>query len=191
MATPYKRFPVPEFDRDALKGMSWETPKLLDAAAAAQLIEARRRGDQASVGCYPIAASEALFDRFKIRGEHRHALLCILPDRKVTVLGRSFAWKIQRAWLVDPLAAEGSDLVAEWTTTRPMNTRLGPENGIAIGNKALYALCGNRYGDHWIGNRTLVQGDWRAPGASGGFAILAASEPKANNFHDCNLYFSW
>jgi len=187
----YKRFPIPEFDRDALKNMNWAAPEFLSASDAENLISKRRSGDTGAVGCYPVMPNPALFDKLSIEGEHRHAVLCILPKKEVSVFGRSFAWKIQHAWVLDSKNPEVGKVLISWETVRPMNTRLGPDNGVTIEQPAVFMLCGNRFGKHWIGNRTLLQPEWRREGASGGFAILSSSNPDSKDFHDCNLYFYW
>jgi hypothetical protein len=117
-------------------------------------------------------------------------MLCILPDRS-RVMGRSNAWPVQQAWIVSSLQPQSLKIVAQWKTPRPMNVRLGPDDGIELAENVVYVLTGHRYGDHWIGNRSIVQPDWKKAGAAGGFAILSASSDDVNNFHDCNLYFSW
>ncbi|MGO8831923.1 MAG: hypothetical protein ACLQE9_03790 [Roseiarcus sp.] len=190
MAVGFKRFPIPEFDHVALKNMSWTPPKFLQPAEAQRLVSARLNGDAGSLGAYPVMPDDALFDRLRIRGEHRHAVLCILPDRS-RVMGRSNAWPVQQAWIVSSLQPQSLNVIAQWKTPRPMNTRLGPDDGIELAQNVVYVLTGHRYGDHWIGNRSIVQSDWKKAGAAGGFAILSASADDVNNFHDCNLYFSW
>jgi hypothetical protein len=192
MAVPYKRFPIPEFDRDALKNMAWQVPSFISEDAARKLAEERHKGSTKDLGAHAITPgplSAALFEKLKLQGEHRHTFLCLLPD-SASVFGRSFAWAIQHAWIVDSLAADRFNALASWETPRPMNTRLGPEDGIVLSHKAVYVLTGHRYGTHWIANRMMIEPGWRKPGAQGGFAILAASTGK-NDFHDCNLYFAW
>lgn len=193
MAVPYKRFPVPAFDRDALKNMAWQAPSFINEDAAKKLVEDHQKGGAKGFGAHAIAPgplSNALFEKLKLQGEHRHAILCLLPQDTVTVFGRSFAWPIQHAWILDSLAADRSNAVASWETSRPMSTRLGPEDGVKISQKFVYVLTGHRFGDHWIANRMMIQPDWRQDGAKGGFAILGSSTDK-NDFHDSNLYFAW
>ena len=99
-----KRFPIPEFDHDALKSLDWTAPDLLGPEAAARIVEAAGDGDASAYGAYPVAASDAFLDSLSVRGDHRHALLCVMPAAGVRMLGRSYAWKIQRA-----VAAPGVD----------------------------------------------------------------------------------
>jgi hypothetical protein len=190
MTVSYKRFPIPEFDHVSLKGMPWAPPTFLDAAEAQRLVSSRLKGDLDSIGAYPVMPSDSCFDVLRLRGEHRHAVLCILPDRAIA-MGRSNAWPVQQAWIVSSIQPPDLKIIEQWKTPRPMNTRLGPANGIELSAKVVYLLTGHRYGDHWIGNRSIIQPEWRKEGASGGFAILSASADNVNNFHDCNLYFSW
>lgn len=183
-----KRFPIPEFDRDQYKNMAWEPPKLLSEAEQAQLVARAASGDASAYGCYPVAASEALFERFAVRGPNAHAVLCLLPPKGVRVLGRSWAWQIQRAVVIDSLDPAKARVLQEWKTPRPMNTRLGPDNGVELPGGPVYALFGHLYGKHWIPNRTMR--DTRVPGGKG-FAVISSSDESNNDFHACNLTFSW
>ena len=99
-----KRFPIPEFDHDELKSLDWTAPDLLDAAAAERIIAAAGGGDTSVYGAYPVAASDAFLEALSVRGEHRHAVLCVMPATGVRMLGRSHAWKVQCA-----MAAPGVD----------------------------------------------------------------------------------
>lgn len=186
-----KRFPIPEFDRDQFKNLEWTPPAFLSKEDQDRLIAAQKAGDAQVCGGYPIQADDAFYDHFSIRGEHRHAILCVLPDRPVTVVGRSFAWYKQRALMVDSLDPTRATVLHDWRTPRPMNTRLGPENGVTLPGGILYVVCAHRYADHWIGNRTLIDNEWtNAPGGHG-FRILSSSDDRMNDFHHCNLSFSW
>ena len=127
-----KRFPIPKFDRDAYKNMEWAPPRLLSADEQQKLVAAARAGDPSVVGSYAVDAGEAFYDRFKIRGPHRHVVMCVLPPGKARLVGRSWAWFIQRALLVDSLDAAKARVLHDWTTPRPMNTRLGPEDGVEV-----------------------------------------------------------
>ena len=187
----YKRFPVPEFNRDELKDLAWQAPSPLAQDEIDRLIEKRNAGDASVYGAYAVMPGEALFDKFAFRGEHRHALMCLLPDGETTVIGRSWAWPIQGAKLVDSLDPEGCSVIADWRSMRPMNTRLGPEDGIEVGGGVLYALMGHRYADHWIANRTIVQGDWAPASGGDGFRIVSSSDDDLDDFHDCVLSFQW
>jgi hypothetical protein len=50
-------------------------------------------------------------------------------------------------------------------------------------------VAGHKYADHWIVNRTLVEK--MAPAAGKGFGMLSATEDDNDDFHACNLTFSW
>lgn len=184
-----KRFPIPEFDRDQYKNMAWQQPALLSRDEQRRLIEAADSGKTDVYGSYAVEADEAFYERFKLRGPHRHAVMCILPKKDIRLVGRSWAWPIQRAVVVDSLDAGQARVLQEWKTPRPMNTRLGPDNGVAIGAGVVYALLGHRYSDYWISNRTLTDTRGATPGK--GFSVVSASDEDNHDFHACNLSFSW
>src|SRR5688572_12133133 len=127
-----KRFPIPAFDRDQYKNMEWDAPRLLSRAEHATLLERAKSGDPGAFGSYPVEADDAFFGRFAQRGPHRHAVMCVLPRTQVQLVGRSWAWPIQRALLVDSLDTANAKVLHEWKTPRPMNTRLGPDNGVVL-----------------------------------------------------------
>lgn len=185
-----KRFPIPEFDHNDLKGLAWTPPELLDLAEAARIVEAAGDGDESACGAYPVAASDAFLDALSIRGEHRHALLCVTPAAGARVTGRSYAWKIQRM-----AAAPGADgpparLLADWKTPRPMNTRLGPADGTSAPAAAMYVVLAHRYSDHWVANRTIIDNGWT--GASGsGFRVLSCDDDESGDFHAAVVSFDW
>lgn len=184
-----KRFPIPEFDRDQFKNMQWAAPRLLSRDEQAKLIERARGGDATAYGSYAVEADEAFYERFKLRGPHRHAVMCLLPRGEVKLVGRSWAWPIQRAVVVDSLDAANARVLQEWKTPRPMNTRLGPDQGVGLEGGVVYAVFGHRYSDYWISNRTLNDTRGAAPGK--GFSVVSASDEDNHDFHACNLSFSW
>jgi hypothetical protein len=184
-----KRFPIPAVDYEQFKNMEWAPPALLAPAAQAQLLRAAEAGEAGAFGCHAVAADDAFYDRFRLRGAHRHVRMCLLPKGEVSVVGRSHAWAIQGALIVDSLDAASCTVLHEWKTPRPMNTRLGPDDGVTLPGGVVYAVCSHRYADYWIVNRTLVAG---APSPGGeGFQLLSASDDDINYFHACNLAFSW
>lgn len=187
----WRRFRVPEFDRDQFKDMDWSAPAYLAQGEIDELIGRQKAGDAAAYGCYPVLPDDALFDRLKVHGEHRHAVLCVLPDQEVTILGRSHAWFLQKAWILDSLDAGSANMVAEWNTPRPMNVCLGPTDGITHPGGVLYAVTAHAYGDHWIGNRTILQNGTGSGAGGQECRILSASFDDKNDFHDCNLSFTW
>lgn len=184
-----KRFPIPEFDRDQYKNMEWKPPKLLSPEEQAKVIEAAKAGNADVFGSYAVEADEAFYDRFKLQGPHRHAVMCVLPRKEVKLVGRSWAWPIQRAVVVDSLDAANAKVLQEWKTPRPMNTRLGPDGGVRLEGGVVYAVLGNRYSDHWIANRTL--NDTKGVASGKGFNVVSASDDDNHDFHACNLSFSW
>ena len=126
-----KRFPIPEFDHDELKSLGWTAPELLDREAAARIVEAAGDGDTSAYGAYPVVASDAFLGSLSVRGGHCHALLCVMPSAGVRMTGRSYAWRIQRAIAATGVDGPAGRLLVDWKTPRPMNTRLGPEEGVA------------------------------------------------------------
>jgi hypothetical protein len=182
-----KRFPIPEFDRDQYKNMKWTPPRLLSADEQATLVAGAKAGDSKAVGCHAVEAGAAFYDRFKLQGPHRHAVMCVLPRAQVKLVGRSWAWSIQRALMVDTLDAEKATVLHDWKTPRPMNTRLGPDNGVTLDGGIVYAVFGHQYSDHWISNKTLNDVKGVPPGK--GFNVVSASDQE--DFHACNLFFSW
>jgi hypothetical protein len=184
-----KRFPVPDFDRDLFKNLSWVEPSPLSTTAISSVAAAAQDGDDSGVGGHPVAVGAELAAHFGFHMEGKPAIMCVLPAGEVRLNGRSWAWQIQRAVVVDSLDPKKATVIADWRTPRPMNTRLGPDAGIVLGSRVLYVLCGHQYGDHWIANRTLI--DNKPSDAQQGFAVLSASDDDINDFHACNLTFSW
>ena len=115
--------------------------------------------------------------------------MCLLPPQEIRLVGRSHAWSIQQALVVDSLDSQRSNVIYDWKTPRPMNTRLGPDEGVTFIGKLLYVVCSHRYSDYWIVNRTLIADNNRQ--GRKGFGILSASDDDINDFHACNLSFSW
>ncbi len=183
-----KRFPIPEFDRDQYKNRGWSAPALLGPDDQIRLKDAARRGDVSAYGAHAVALSPELAAKFKFEGPNLHAVMCVLPAGSVHLVGRSWAWPVQRALVLDALDA-GAQVLADWTTPRPMSTRLGPDQGVEIKGGVVYVVTGNRYGSSWIGNRTLV--DTVSAAGSKGFDVLSACGDDNNDFHACNLSFRW
>jgi hypothetical protein len=184
-----KRFPVPEFDRDLFKNLPWVEPPAMSPAKAASMAAAALDGDSRAIGGHPVLAGAELAAKFGFHMEGKAAILCVLPVGEVRLTGRSWAWPIQRALVLDSLDPKAANVVADWRTPRPMNTRLGPDAGIVVGARILYVLCGHKYGDHWLANRTLISA--KAGDAAQGFSVLSASDDNINDFHACNLFFAW
>ena len=184
-----KRFPVPGFVYEPFKNLDWKEPQYLDAKDQARLLDSALSGDRTVLGCHPVRADAAFYERFKLRGPHQHAMMCLLPGREVQVVGRSHAWAIQQALLVDSLDAARAKVLHEWKTPRPMNTRLGPDQGVTLSASVVYVVCSHRYADYWIVNRTL--GDNKGFAGASGYGVLSASDDDINDFHACNVWFNW
>jgi hypothetical protein len=184
-----KRFPIPDFDRDHYKNRPWAPPSPISEDEQKRLIAAAAEGKPGACGAYAVEAPPALCEKFRLRGEHLHLVMCVLPKRKVHLLGRSWAWFIQRGLVIDSLDPATAQVLADWRTPRPMNTRLGPDAGITLPGGVVYAFVGHRYADYWIANRTLTDSD--AAAGSQGFSLLSATDDDNNDFHACNLSFTW
>ena len=185
-----KRFPIPEFDHHELKGLDWTAPDLLDREVAARIVEAAEDGDASACGAYPVATSDAFLDSLSVRGDHRHALLCVMPASGVRMLGRSYSWKIQRAVAAPGVDGPSAHLLVDWKTPRPMNTRLGPGEGIESPAAAMYILLLHRYSDHWVANRTIVDNGWKGE-AGNGFRVLSCDNDESGDFHASVISFDW
>ena len=173
-----KRFPVPEFDRHSLKNLDWTAPE----------IEAGVTGDKP--GCFAVNADPDFYRRFGFRGEYLLTVACTLPNQPVTVSGNSHAWPIHRAVITNSLDAGSCQVLADWKTPRPMNTRFGPDDGITVNANQAYVLIGHQVADYWVANRIMLDNEWT--GNSGnGFRILSSSETEINDFHDAIVYFVW
>ncbi len=173
-----KRFPVPEFNRHELKDMEWEAPAIQAA------------DDSRAAGMAAVAAGEDFYDRFSFEGEHLCAVDCKFPAKQVTVRGNSFAWPIQRVVITDSLNPASLNVLADWTTPRPMNTRLGPDGGITIDTDRAFVMIGHKFADRWVANRLILVHQWSTDSGNG-FRILSSSEERINDFHDAIAYFEW
>lgn len=183
-----KRFPIPEFDRDQYKNRVWSAPMLLGSDDQVRLKDAARKGDASAYGAQAVALSPEIASKFKFEGQSLHAVMCVLPNGPVRMLGRSWAWPVQRALVLDSLDTS-AQVIADWTTPRPMSTRLGPDDGVDIKGGVVYVVTGHRYSTSWIGNRTLV--DRVSATGGGGIDVLSACGDENNDFHACNLSFRW
>jgi hypothetical protein len=184
-----KRFPVPDFDRDLFKNLPWTEPSTLSPEEVSTLSDTSQQTEGSAIGAYPVAVSAELAGRFEFKMDGKSAVMCILPAKEVLMSGRSWAWPIQRALIIDSLDPGRATVLADWKTPRPMNTRLGPDKGIVLPARIVFVLCGHQYADHWIANRILVSNDEDGPVR--GFSLLSASDDRINDFHSCNLTFSW
>ena len=185
-----KRFPIPEFDHDALKSLDWTAPDLLDLEAATRIVEAAGNGDTSVHGAYPVAASEAFLDALSVRGDHRHAVLCVMPATGVTMIGRSHAWNIQRAIAAPSVDGPATELLLDWKTPRPMNTRLGPEDGVASPAAAMFLVLAHQYSTWWVANRTIADNEWTGPSGHG-FRVLSGDAEEYDDFHASVISFCW
>ncbi len=175
----YIRFPVPAFDHMAFRGLDWSPPDLIDSNAVAAAIS-----DAGKTGAFAASADDSLFEKFNIQGEHCHAHLCLFPAG-TRVVGRSHSWWLQRALIVDSLDPGSSNVIADWRTPRPMNTRFGPEDGIELPEGPVFVISCHGVSDHWVANRTLAQN------LDDGYRVLGVAKDDTANFHEFCLSFSW
>lgn len=187
----WKRFPVPEFDYHRYVDLNEPLASPISEKAAGALREKHRGGDLSVCGGYAVSPGTALLERLRLNGNPVHAVMCLLPPGPVHVLGRSWAWKIQNAWILDSLDPASAKVLFDWKTTRPMNTRLGPDNGVTIDGGLCYVLLGNKYADHWLGNRLIVRKVESTAGGRKEFCILSGSDPDLNDFHHAVVSFDW
>lgn len=178
-----KRFPIPEFDYEDLREVAWSAPTLLSVD------EVRERIDAGERGAWPVAAPDAFYDAFDLDGEHRCAVVCALPAG-AHMLGRSHAWNVQRLVAVEGLPEAGAAASLDWKTPRPMNTRLGPQDGIDAPAQVLTLVSGHRYDARWVANRCAVDGDW-APENAAGVRVTWCDDAERNNFHSVVVSFAW
>ncbi len=88
----FLRFPIPEFDFNQFKDLSWAAPSYLSQSDIDGLISAQQSGYSSSYGAYAFDTNVSVLETFKIRGDHAHAALCVLADAAVHVIGRSGTW---------------------------------------------------------------------------------------------------
>jgi len=174
----YVRFPIPAFDHKSLRGLSWSEPAYLDDSGISARIAA------AEPGAYPVRADAALFDALGVSGEHCHAYLCLYPSG-ARLLGRSHSWWLQRATVIDTLDPGAMNVIADWRTPRPINTRFGPEDGIDLPDAPVYVVASHAHGAEWVADRTLTQA------FDGGYRIVATAKDDSANFDEFCLDFSW
>ncbi|MCL4765850.1 MAG: hypothetical protein KJZ80_06450 [Hyphomicrobiaceae bacterium] len=187
----WKRFPVPEFKHEEFKDMAYTAPAAISPDDGESLRNRHKAGDASLYGGYVASPGKELLERFQIRGELAHAVMCVLPQQPTHLLGRSWAWKIQRALVLDSLDAASARVMHDWKTPRPMNTRLGPDDGVTLPGGICYVITASKYADHWLGNRSIIQANWAAAEGRAGFRVLGSSDPDASDFHHTYLAFDW
>ena len=84
--------------------------------------------------------------------------LCAMPGSNRHVLARSYAWNNQRAFILGGNAAD-AEIICNWRTPRPNNTRFGPEDGAALEQPVVYLLNGRILEDGIRGNRVMIDSD--------------------------------
>ena len=181
----YIRFSIPEYDYKQFNGLSWKAPDLIS------LEETDKLSSIAEGGCFPVDAPSDVLERLDIRGEHCHAVMCVVPSSGTHLLGRSWAWWKQRVVIIDSLVSDTMNVLHDWRTPRSMNTRLGPENGVPLSGGTYFIITCHQYDDHWLGNRTVLDNEWDGADADNGFRILATSKDSSEDFSETCLTFTW
>ena len=106
------------------------------------------------------------------------------------MVGRSHAWKIQRAVAATSVDGPADTFLVDWKTPRPMNTRLGPAEGVVSPATAMYVVLVHQYSDYWVANRTIADNAWKS--ASGhGFRVLSSDNDEYGDFHASVISFDW
>lgn len=187
----WKRFPVPEFNHDQFKDMAYAAPPMMSPEDVKALRDRYKAGDTSQYSGHITTPSPELLERLHIRGEFAHAVMCVLPQKPTHLLARSWAWKIQRALVLDSLDAASARVIHDWKTPRPMNTRLGPDDGVTLPGGICYIIAASKYADHWLGNRSIIQDNVALAPERKGFRVLGSSEPDTSDFHHTYLAFDW
>ncbi|MGI9406885.1 MAG: hypothetical protein ACR2O4_11000 [Hyphomicrobiaceae bacterium] len=186
----WKRFPVPEFDYRSLKGLTYAPPKAISSDDASRIVEAANASDASAAGGYAVEPDPALLERLSFAGDVRQMILCALPGDDRHLLARSNAWFNQQVFVLDANAEKG-EILFDWQTPRPNNTRLGPEDGVALDRSVIYLLSGRVLDDHTRGNRLIIDADWDPGDGRQGFRVLAGCDEGEDNFHDSYFELSW
>jgi len=189
------RFPVPAFDSGPLKKMAYEPPAPISGAEAARIVKAAEAGDSSVAGGYAVEPDAALLEKLDFRGDYRTMILCALPGPGARLLGRSYAWFNQRAFILDRNAAD-AEILYNWRTPRPMNTRFGPETGVILDRATICILSGRILADHTRGNRVMIDHDWSPGDGLAGFRIAAACDEGGgkeggDDFRNACFELSW
>jgi len=180
----YIRFSIPEYDYKQFSGLSWSAPDLMS------LENAENQTSLAEGGCCTVEAPDGVFEKLDIKGEHRHAIMCVVPQN-AELLGQSYAWWKQRVVIVDSLDPGSMNILHDWRTPRSMNTRLGPDDGAALSAGTYFILTSHQYDDHWLGNRSVLDNEFDGAEAGNGFRVLATSKDGSDNFGETCLTFTW
>lgn len=189
--TAWKRFHVPEFDHRSLKGMTFNPPEILASDKAAEIAAAANSGDAAAGGAYGVEPDAALLDKLSFGGDVRQMIQVAMPGAHKLVRARSYAWNNQRSFILDGNAAD-AEVIHNWRTGRPNNTRLGPDDdGTALEQSVIYLLSGRILEDGNRGNRVIVDADWNPGDGRAGVRVMAACDSGDDNFHDSYFEFSW
>ncbi len=186
----WRRFPVPEFDCKALRGLTYVPPGMIAAEEARAIAAAAADADDSAAGAYAVEPDPALLERLNFRGEHALIVLCAMPRRGAHLLARSRAWFNQRAFVLDDNTAQAA-ILYEWKTPRTFSTCLGPEHGVALERAAIWILTGRVIAEHTHANRVMFDTAWAPGNNRQGFRVIAASDVEAGQFHESCFELTW
>lgn len=186
----WKRFPVTKFEYRVLKNRPYDPPSPISSEEEARIVDAAASGDSSVAGAYAVEPNPSLLEALGFKGEHVTMMLCALPGPGAHLQCRSYAWFNQRVFILDRNAPD-AETIHDWHTPRPMNTLLGPEDGVTLNNTAVYVLNGRILSDHTRGNRVMIDPDWTPGDGKAGYRIIAACDEGDDNFHDSCLEFTW
>lgn len=186
----WRRFPVPEFDHRALRGIDYAPPAPVSKEEETRIAAAAASGDPSVAGAYAVEPDQALLEKLCFRGDYRQMILCALPGPGAHLKARSMAWFNQRAYVLDRNDA-GAETLYSWRTPRTHNTRLGPQEGVTLDRPFVYLLSGRILEDHDRGNRVMVDPAWAPGGGHAGYRVICGCDKGGDNFHDSCFMFSW
>ncbi len=186
----WERFPIPEFDYAALATMAYQPPELTSKAEAMAAVSTSMDTGALKAGAFVCEPDTALVERFNFRGEYAAIVLCVVPKSGASVLARSRAWFKQRVIVLDANTAD-ANILHEWKTLRPFNTRLGPDDGVRLDHTVIWLLIGRILCNHTRANRVMVDTTWKLGGDRMGFRILAANDTEQHQFHESCIELSW
>ena len=186
----WKRFPVPTFDYAPLKGRAYERPATISSGEAQKIVAGAANGQADLAGGYFVEPDPALLGTLDYRGEFQDMAMCVLPDVGAKLVGNSYAWFNQRAFILDA-NSQDANTVFNWRTPRPMNTLLGPEEGVVLEHRIVFLLSGRIVSDYTRGNRVMIDDAWTPPEGRAGFRVIAACDDGEDNFHESCFEFSW
>ncbi len=186
----WKRFPVPEFDCSALKGLTFEPPDPISQTQALATAAQAASTDASLAGGYVVEPDTALLERLNFSGEHAVIVLCALPGSGAHLLARSRAWFNQQAFILDGNTVD-AQILHDWRTPRTFNNRFGPDDGLELSCTSIWILTGRVTADHTHANRVMIDTGWIPDNNRKGFRVIAAGDTEQGRFHDSCFELAW